>query len=332
MKKEIFISASEINLMSLKDIIKKKRNPTFYFFSGKGGVGKTSVAAASALWFSGKGKKVLIISTDPAHSLSDSFEIKIGGEGRKIKKNLFAVEIDPQKAMAEYKEKIAPKLEKIEYLQSLGLEDTFDIAGMTPGIDEIAAFDKFLQYMGSEDYDVIIFDTAPTGHALRFLSLPDIMDSWVGKIIKIRMKFAGLANLVKKILPFGKSDDEPGLGTEQFEAMKKRIEKAREILSNPKKTHYNIVLIPEEMSILESERAIKTLGQYNIKIENIIVNQLVPKNPHCEFCKEKRKIQLERMKIISDKFKKYKTMKLQLFKEEVKGFEMLEKVGKELYG
>ncbi len=311
--------------------IRGKRNTEYFFYGGKGGVGKTSIAAASALWFSSKGKKVLIISTDPAHSLSDSFETKIGGEIKQLKKNLFAVEIDPKKAMEEYKEKIAPHLEKMEYLKGLGLEDTFDIAGMTPGIDEIAAFDKFLQYMQSEDYDIIIFDTAPTGHTLRFLSLPDVLDSWVGKLIMIRMKFSGIANIVKKILPFSEEEEKPGIDTEQLDKMKERIETAKQILTNPIKTHYNMVMIPEEMSIFESERAIKTLKEYGIPVYSVIVNQLIPPNDKCDFCKEKRKLQQERMKSIKKKFSKLRLLELPMLREEVKGFKALEKVGKLLY-
>jgi arsenite-transporting ATPase len=308
-----------------------KRNPEYFLFAGKGGVGKTSMAAAAALYFSKHGKKTLIISTDPAHSLSDSFEIKIGGDIRKLRKNLYAVEIDPKKAMQEYKERFIPQIEKVDFLKGLGLEDTFDFAGMTPGIDEIAAFDKFLQYMQSKEYDIIIFDTAPTGHTLRFLSLPDVLDSWVGKMIKIRMKFSNIANMLKKFLPFGESEDSE-VGTEQLDAMKKRIEEARKILSDPKKTHYNIVTIAEAMSIFESERSIEVLKQYKIPIETIIVNQLIPENKKCPFCMEKRRLQLERMKEIRKKFGGMKILEIPMFKEEVKGFDMLERVGKELYG
>jgi len=317
----------------LGNIIKKTRDPEYYFFAGKGGVGKTSVAAATALWFSRKGKKVLIISTDPAHSLSDSFEKRIGGELKKIDKNLYAVEIDPKKAMEDYKEKLMPKMEKMEFLKGLGLEDTFDYVGMTPGIDEMAAFDKFLQYMDSREYDIIIFDTAPTGHTLRFLSLPDVLDSWVGKMIKIRMKFAGVANLVKKVLPFGKPGEESeSLGTEHLEAMKKRIESAKEILSDPKKTHYNMIMIPEAMSIYESERSLEILKDYRIPVETVIVNQLIPENSRCDFCREKRRMQQERLGDIKKRFNKFRILNLQMFRHEIKGFKSLEKTGKELYG
>ena len=311
----------------------RKGETDFYLFGGKGGVGKTSMAAATALHFSEKGKKTLIISTDPAHSLSDSFETKIGGDIKKLKKNLFAVEIDPKKAMREYKEKISPQMEKMDFLKGLGLEDTLDFAGNTPGIDELAAFDKFLQYMNSKDYDVIVFDTAPTGHTLRFLSLPDVLDSWVGKMINIRLKFSGIISTFKKLLPFGEAkEDDQKLGTGQLEAMKSRIEEAKKILSDSERTHFNLVTIPEAMSIYESERSLNVLKEYNIPVETVIVNQLIPENKRCAFCTEKRRIQQERMKEIKNKFNGYHILQISLHKDEVKGFTMLEKVGKELYG
>ncbi len=308
------------------------RNGTvFYLFGGKGGVGKTSMASATALWLSRK-KKVLLISTDPAHSLSDSFEKRIGGDVKELKKNLYAVEIDTKKAMAEYREKLAPRIENIDMLKGLGLEDAFDMAGMTPGIDEISALSKFLEYMNSNEYDAIIFDTAPTGHTLRFLSLPDVLDSWLGKMIKIRMRFAGLASMVKKIIPFGEEEDKPSFGTEQLDEMKARIEKARKILSDPKRTHYNIVTIPEEMSILESDRAEQALREYGIPVDAVIINQLIPENSKCDFCREKRKIQLIRVRQIRKIFRGKRILEVEMFREEVKGIRMLERLGKALYG
>jgi len=320
--------------MVLKKLLGGERDPKFYFFSGKGGVGKTSMAASTAIWFASKGKRTLVVSTDPAHSLADSFKQKIGSDVVKLKKNLYGLEIDPEKAMQEYKEKFAPQMEKLGALEGLGLEDTFDVVGMTPGIDEIASFDRFLRFMGSKEYDIIIFDTAPTGHALRFLSLPDVLDSWVGKMIKIRMRFSGLAALAKKILPFGdkNDDDDSSMGLKEMEAMKERINKAKEILSDPEKTHYNIVMIPEAMSIYESERAIKTLGDYNIPVKNLIVNQIIPNNDHCEFCNDKRKLQLERLDFIKEKFSGYDVKEIELLKEELRGDNLLEKTAKNLYG
>jgi arsenite-transporting ATPase len=317
--------------MVLEKLGKKERETKFHFFSGKGGVGKTSMSAATALWFAKKGNKTLIISTDPAHSLSDSFDEKIGGEIKKLGKNLYAVEIDPKKAMEEYKGKFMPEIEKMGALKTLGLDETFDIAGMTPGIDEIASFDKFIHFMSSKEYDIIVFDTAPTGHALRFLSLPDVLDSWLGKMIKIRMKFSGVANLFKKILPFGESDEEASFGTEQLDLMKERIEQAKEVLTDPAKTAYNLVMIPEAMSIYESERSLKTIKEYGIPVKNIIVNQVIPENRHCSFCTAKNHQQKERLKTIKERFKAYDIQTVNLMKNEVHGNKMLEEVAKELH-
>ena len=303
----------------------EKRESVYYFFSGKGGVGKTSLAAATALKFSKEGKKTLLISIDPAHSLSDSFETRIGGEVKKLEKNLFAVEIDPAKAVEEYKEKISPKL-KGEFLG--GLEGVLDIAGMTPGIDEIAAFDKFLHFMHQKEYDIIIFDTAPTGHALRFLSLPDVLDSWIGKVIKIRMQFGGILNLFKKVLPFGNQEEDTGL--KQLEEMKKRIAEAKTVLSDKERTHYMLVLIPETMAVLESERSLAVLKEYHIPVSAIIVNQLLPPNPGCVFCSEKRKLQCKQLEIIKKKFRGFPILSVPQFSQEVTGMEMLERLGREL--
>ncbi len=317
--------------MVLKKLLKKEREPVYYFFSGKGGVGKTSIAASTALWFSEHKKKVLIISTDPAHSLGDSYDVKIGGAVKKLHKNLFAVEIDPAKAMEEYKEKFMPKIESVEQFKGLGIEEAFDTAGMTPGIDEVAAFDKFLQYMHSREYDIIVFDTAPTGHALRFLSFPEVLDSWVGKIIKIRLKFAGIASMIKKVLPFGKEEKESKLGTEELDRLKARIEEARKILTNPERTNYNIVTIPEQMAIVESERAVKTIQGYKIPVKNIFVNQIVPSNQKCSFCMSKRNEQMDRVKTIRKEFKEFNIVEVPLFKKEIRGFTALSKLGELMY-
>ncbi len=312
----------------LKDGGKKTQ---FYFFSGKGGVGKTSCSSATALHFAGSGKKTLIISTDPAHSLSDSFEMKIGGEIKELRKNLFAVEIDPQKTMEEYKEKFAG-IEGMEMLSSLGLGDAFDIAGMTPGIDEMASFDKIMQFMNSSEYDVIVFDTAPTGHTLRLLSLPDVLDSWLGKMIALKMRFAGAIEMFKKFLPFGEKEEKPQIGADQLEAMKERLIQARALLTDPERTHYAIVTIAEEMSIYESERSLKVLKSYGIPVKTLIVNQLIPENPDCAFCTARRESQQKQLERIREIFSELDIKELELFVSEVHGFEMLNKVAEKLYG
>ncbi len=301
----------------------------YYFFSGKGGVGKTTTAAATALWHAKRGKKTLVISIDPAHSLADSFEKRIGPKVTKLADKLWGIEIDPEDSMDEYKQKFLPQIEKNAGLSALGLGDLFDMAGSTPGIDELAAFDKFLQFLSSDKYDIIVFDTAPTGHTLRFLSLPEVLDSWVGKAIKMRMMLSGVTGLISRILPFGdKGQNAKHMGMDQLEAMKKRIAHAREVLADPARTKFVLVLIPEEMSILESERSLKTLAKYNIPVASVIVNQLVPENAICEFCASRRKQQQARLGLVKKKFPRKPVKTLPLFPQEIKGQKLLAEVGK----
>jgi arsenite-transporting ATPase len=202
---------------------------------------------------------------------------------------------------------------------------------MTPGIDELASFDRFLRHMTSREYDVIAFDTAPTGHTLRLLSLPDILDSWVGKLIRLRMRLSSITGAFKRLLSAGEEDEEDS-ALEHLEALKKRIEQAKAILTDPDRTEYNIVMIPEAMSIYETQRSVCFLKDICIPVHSLIVNQIIPENSHCEFCKEKRKLQLGRLAEIRKEFPKKEIHELHLFKDEVRGKKMLEKVARELYG
>jgi arsenite-transporting ATPase len=186
--------------MAFTDLVKfNKKSTTFIFIGGKGGVGKTTISAATALWCARMNKKTLIISTDPAHSLGDSFDRIIKHVPTPITQNLEAIEIDPDKAMEEYKEKMN---QQQKYNDALSMfSDQFDIMSSSPGIDEVASFEKFMEYMNNDEYDVVIFDTAPTGHTLRLLSFPEMMDSWMGKLIKTRTQLGQMASKLKKCYP-----------------------------------------------------------------------------------------------------------------------------------
>ena len=189
--------------MAFRDYFKfNKDKTTFIFVGGKGGVGKTSISSATALWLAEQGKKTLVVSTDPAHSLSDSLEVPIGHYPREIKTNLYAVEIDPDEAMAEKQTALEAQKSNSSDDMLGGLDfltDQMDLASSSPGADEIAAFEVFLSVMTSNEYDVVVFDTAPTGHTLRLLSFPDVMDSWVGKAMMAKAKLGSLANSLKNI-------------------------------------------------------------------------------------------------------------------------------------
>ena len=320
--------------MAFKDIFKfNQGQTTFIFVGGKGGVGKTSISSATALWLAGQGKKTLIVSTDPAHSLSDSLEVNIGHYPVQINENLFAVEIDPDKAMEEKQRALESRKSMASADQLMGLDflgEQMDLASASPGADEAAAFEVFLSVMTSNEYDVVVFDTAPTGHTLRLLSFPEIMDSWVGKLMKAKAALGNATNALKNIIPFMDADDD--LQTRQeLEETKKQIDEAKAVLSDPDRTTFKMVVIPEEMSIYESERAIEALNKYDITTDSIIVNQVMPDISDCDFCHSRYMLQQKRLALIDQKFKDQVVAEVPLFKDEVKGQEKLLKLAEILY-
>jgi arsenite-transporting ATPase len=320
--------------LAFKDIFKfKKDKTTFVFVGGKGGVGKTSISAATALWLAKQGNKTLLVSTDPAHSLSDSLEVPIGSYPKEIKNNLFAVEIDPDKAMEEKKiqlenQKSSASAENLMGLDMLG--DQMDLASASPGADEAAAFEVFLAVMTTNEYDFVVFDTAPTGHTLRFLSFPEIMDSWVGKMMKVKAKLGSAAAAFKNIIPFIDGDNN-GQSTAELEQTKRQINEAKKVLSDPERTTFKMVVIPEEMSIYESERAMESLNKNNMTVDSVIVNQVMPDIDDCDFCHSRHKLQQKRLALIEQKFADQIVTEIPLFKDEVKGTDKLYELADILY-
>lgn len=321
--------------MAFKDFFKfNKGKTTFIFVGGKGGVGKTSISSATALWLAEQGKKTLVVSTDPAHSLSDSLEVPIGHYPREIKTNLYAVEIDPDEAMAQKQNALEAQKDASSSDDMLGgldfLTDQMDLAASSPGADEVAAFEVFLSVMTSNEYDVVVFDTAPTGHTLRLLSFPDVMDSWVGKAMIAKAKLGSVANTLKSIMPFMDAVDDPKTA-EDLKRTKEQIDEAKKVLTDPDRTTFRMVVIPEEMSIYESERALETLEKNGMAVDSVIVNQVMPDICDCDFCHSRHKLQQKRLALIDQKFSDQEVVEVPLFKDEVKGQEKLLNLAHILY-
>jgi len=325
--------------MGLKDQLLSLK---MIMFGGKGGVGKTSCAASSAIWAAEHGRNTLIISTDPAHSLGDSLGVELSpGVPTPIEgiENLTALEINPKVDMSEYKE--LTNVNPMEEMGMSGLMDNIPIFGdmeeltsMTPpGIDEALAFGKILEFVETEhDYDLIVFDTAPTGHTLRFLSLPETLSGWIGKLIKMRLKIGNMFGAVKRL--FTKEEKKKDNSLEVLERLNNAISNAREDLTNPVKNSFIIVMISEEMAITETGRLLNELIKYNIPVSTIIINQLYQDPTElCDFCKARRKMQQKNLLNIREVFeeKLYKNLiEVPLFKEEVREYEMLKEMGEHL--
>jgi arsenite-transporting ATPase len=314
-------------------------------FGGKGGVGKTTCAASSAIWAAEHGRKTLIISTDPAHSLGDSLGMDLPpGESIKVKgiENLTALEINPQVKMAEFKH-----LTEINPIRDMGMmgdmmqgmlegmagDNEEGLALNPPGIDETLAFGKVLEFIETEhDFDLIIFDTAPTGHTLRLLGLPETLSSWIGKILKLRLKLGRIFGKFKKL--FGGGDEQQDDSLEVLERMNDAIVNAREDLTNPDVNTFVVVMIAEEMAIAETGRLLNQLIKYSIPNTTIVINQLYQDPLElCEFCKSRRRMQQKNLKKIEDVFQQKlnkNIIKVPLFKDEIREYKMLKEIGKYL--
>ncbi|MFW9895810.1 MAG: ArsA family ATPase [Candidatus Thorarchaeota archaeon] len=325
--------------MELKDQLLKLK---MIMFGGKGGVGKTSCAASSAIWAAEHGRNTLIISTDPAHSLGDSLGIELTpGIATPIKgiKNLTALEINPKANISEFRN--LTNVNPIEEMGMSGLMDSLPIFGdmeeitsMTPpGIDEALAFGKILEFVETEhDYDLVIFDTAPTGHTLRFLSLPETLSGWIGKLIKMRLKIGNMFGVVKRLFTREEKTEDNSL--EVLEKLNNAIMNAREDLTNPIRNSFIIVMISEEMAITETGRLLNELVKQNIPVSTIIINQLYQDPIElCEFCKARRNMQQANLskirKVFHDRLNK-NLIEVPLFKEEIREYQKLKEMGEYL--
>ncbi|KAL1361553.1 hypothetical protein HN51_009913 [Arachis hypogaea] len=283
----------------------------YYMLGGKGGVGKTSCAASLAVRFANHGHPTMVVSTDPAHSLSDSFAQDLTGgrlvpvEG--VESPLYALEINPEKSMEEFRaasQKLGDGMGVKSLMQSMGLGMIADQLGdlkleellstPPPGTDEIVAISKVMQFLESQEYNMfsrIVFDTAPTGHTLRLLSLPDFMDGSVGKLMKLKKK---MGSAFKSLLGKEPQND----GPDKLEKLKERVEKIRDLFQDSDTTEFIIVTIPTVMAISESSRLHASLKKEKISVKRLIVNQVLPPTSDCKFCSMRRKDQMRAIEMI----------------------------------
>jgi arsenite-transporting ATPase len=316
--------------MTLADVV---YNDTVKFIlsGGKGGVGKTSCAGAMAVLSANRGFRTLVLSTDPAHSLSDSFDQDLsGGEVIPIKgfKNLWGMEINTEKGMQDFQQVLgdSPMGPGAEMATSL----LGDMSGMSPpGSDEAMAFGKILEFIEDASYDRVIFDTAPTGHTLKLLELPDLLDSWLGKMLTLRQRLSSMMGGLRSMLGGAEQEDN---SWEMLQQTKEKIRAANVQLSDPEITQFIVVMIPEAMAVFETQRLLLSLKQWKIPANNIVVNQLVPPNPSCQFCSKRYEMQQTNLKDIGELYSDMDLIEVPLFDGEIRGIEELTKLGKILTG
>ncbi|MCF8012542.1 MAG: ArsA family ATPase [Clostridiales bacterium] len=299
------------NCYSLNKLDKLK----LMIFSGKGGVGKTTCAGAAAMYFAEQGKRTLLASTDPAHSLLDSLELNISQKGEPVKEshNLYVLEMDASRELKSFKKNYGEILQDIIDLGTyLDREDTKKFFELSlPGLDELMAIIALTDLLDKYDYDLIVVDTAPTGHTLRLFEMPDQMIEWLQVLDLMLEKHRYMASLFGRYVP--------GPPDQFIQSKSEEILNFKSLLSDPQKTCFFPVVTPEQMSINETKRLIGALQREGLTISEIIVNKVLMGQDYCEFCSSWKNHQIAMLAKIEQKFPDLKQICLPFFPQEVKG-------------
>ncbi|MDV3243607.1 MAG: ArsA family ATPase [Nitrososphaerales archaeon] len=313
----------------------------YILFGGKGGLGKTTLSAATSYWLAKRGKKVCVFSTDPQASLTDIFERKIFGEGEvQIVPNLYALEIDADKRIAEYQAEIRKKIVDMYKLEAIPeeVEDYINSASAEPAMAESATFDAMVDLMTSGRYDYYIFDMMPHGHAIRFLGMADILDKWVEKILEVRKKAGEYKETASVLGGSGKGglvQEDLVLG--ELEYIRGRLDFVSKMVRDKTHTAFFYVLIPELMPILDTRKALEMFKAFEVTVSGVVVNQVYPASLSGEagvpdFLKHKISSQQEYLGQISTEFGDLIRGVVPMLDREPKGLEMIGKVASLLYG
>ncbi|WP_049986606.1 ArsA family ATPase [Halobellus rufus] len=353
--------------------------PDYVLYGGKGGVGKTTMAAATALSSAAAGTSTLVVSTDPAHSLSDTLDVDVPPEPTRIRESipLYAAEIDPDAVVAgpfaggggdtggvdgrgagsagddagfDHDADVGDNpFAGGDGNDAAGASPFGDLGGMEellggamgpgsmPGADEAAAMQQLLEYLDDPRFDRVVVDTAPTGHTLRLLELPEMMDTMLGRVAKLRQQFSGMMEGVKGMFGMGGGE----AAAPDLDELRERIERLRAVLRDPRKTDFRVVMIPEEMSVVESERLVERLDGYGIPVQTLVVNRVMedladvtaaevddrwvvsPDLEHCEFCQRRWNVQQDAIGRATELFRGRDVRRVPLLAEEVRGEQAL---------
>jgi|TARA_B100001971_G_scaffold214631_1_gene253257 arsenite-transporting ATPase len=320
------------------------------FVGGKGGVGKSTTAASLAVHLADSGEKILLASTDPAHSLGDLFETSVGDRKREIVPGLHALEIDPGQEVEKYLARVKSTMR--HYVQPAmysEIERQIELTRHSPGAEEAALMDRVTTLMqeGATSHDRIIFDTAPTGHTLRLLALPEIMAAWTTGLLKSRERSDSLGKAVDRLrgreqasgdelawfddVKEEVTDERTQEIQEVLLERQRRFSKARRLLLDPKITAFILVLIPEKLPILESEKTHAVLRQHKIPVAGLVVNRTLPENQVLgEFLESRRSQEAEYLEQIERVFSKLPRVRIPLLSRDVQGINALREIAQHL--
>ncbi|MBZ5589480.1 MAG: arsenical pump-driving ATPase GET3 [Acidobacteriia bacterium] len=265
--------------MGLKEVFQNNPNRRYIMFGGKGGLGKTTFSAATAFWLAQSGKRVLVFSVDPQASLTDIFQRDIFGKGPvKIMENLWAQEIDADSHIKAYQNEIRKKILDMYGLEAVPeeIENYIQAASAEPAMEESAIFDAVVDVVIKGDYDYYIYDLVPLGHALYYLSMAKVYDEWINKVTHLREQMREYEEMVSRIKREKETEQDQILAELQY--IKSRINASSSILTDKAKTAFFFVIIPEDMIILDTQKAAKLFAQFDVPIGGYVVNRVIPHN------------------------------------------------------
>jgi arsenite-transporting ATPase len=298
-------------------------------FTGKGGVGKTTVAAATAVRAARSGQRTLVTSTDPAHSLADSFDTPLGDEITPIAANLWAEQIDAQARLEANYRDIQEHV--ISLLSWMGVDSVeAEELSVIPGLDEIFSLTDMRRHADSGRFDMLIVDCAPTAETLRLLSLPEVMNWYIERIFPIHR---GVTKTIRPVLT--RMTSMPIPDERIFNAvarLHRNLDAVRRMLTDEKQASVRLVVNPEKMVVAEARRTYTYLSLFGYRVDAVVVNRIIPEEVSDPYFVKWKDIHTEHLQEIEEGFQPVPILRVRLFDQEMVGMDLLERMGDEVYG
>lgn len=322
-------------------------NQRVILVGGKGGVGKTTTSATLALLAAERGRRVLVVSTDPAHSLGDAFDRPIGDKITRVAPNLDGLEIDPDEEVVRHLEQVSRQLKRFTRPELYGaVERQIRLTGQSPGAQEAALLECIARTLehGLQHYDLVIFDTAPTGHTLRLLALPEAMAAWTQGLLKSNQQSDKFAKVLDHLTPnSGKDIDNPLSSPEEHATSglderhkaiaeillnrQRLLQRTRETFLDGSQTAILFVLTPEKLPILETTRAVRSLTDEKLPVAGIVINRILPIHADGEFLALRRQQEKQHLQEIDQQFSHLKRYPIPLQATDIQGADQLMALG-----
>lgn len=324
--------------MSLAKVFHDNPERRYIMFGGKGGLGKTTFSAATGYWLAKQGKRVLVFSVDPQASLTDIFQMDIYGKGAvEIIPNLYAQEIDADQHIKAYQDEIRQKILDMYGLEKIPdeIESYIQAASAEPAMEESAIFDQVVDIVVAGEFDYYIYDLVPLGHALYYLSMASVYDQWISQITKLREEMREYEQMAARISRKKELDEDKIL--RELQDIKYRISTSSGILTDKQKTAFFFVLVPEEMILIDTQKASSLFEKYDVPMSGYIVNRVIPahvaESQHApEYLRNRHDMQKVYLNKINEMFGRNVLAQVHEMERDITGLPMIERMAAAMFG